>query len=273
MVQRSHTDVCRQCVHFTNVRADADAGAGWLAGSPRVSIDGKPPLKFPLDINNLLLRGSVLRKTGWVIGMAINVGSDSKIVQNMTKAPRKVCEGRRLQPASRPASQCAHPVACLAGIDTLSVVAGCLLAAVVVMTKVNSLAHTGTCTALQGDWCACGWQPLVGNSGLSAKPGCCLLMQVTQLERAMNVLVFVQFTALLVFSAVLAGLDQYWTKANISAKWYLQSLDKWPELPPGPLGWLVSVGAWLAACLCVPLACLREQQTCGLPVAAPCVLS
>lgn len=65
----------------------------WLAGSPCVSIDGKPlqpALKFPLDINNLLLRGCVLRKTEWVIGLAINVGNDSKIVQNMTKAPRKV---------------------------------------------------------------------------------------------------------------------------------------------------------------------------------------
>lgn len=67
----------------------------WLAGSPRVSIDGKPlqpALKFPLDINNLLLRGCVLRKTEWVIGLAINVGNDSKIVQNMTKAPRKVSQ-------------------------------------------------------------------------------------------------------------------------------------------------------------------------------------
>lgn len=52
--------------------------------------DDKAGVKEPVDINNLLLRGSVLRKTEWVIGLAINVGSDSKIVQNMTKAPRKV---------------------------------------------------------------------------------------------------------------------------------------------------------------------------------------
>lgn len=52
--------------------------------------DFQQSYKEPLDINNLLLRGSVLRKTPWVIGMAINVGNDSKIVQNMTKAPRKV---------------------------------------------------------------------------------------------------------------------------------------------------------------------------------------
>jgi magnesium-transporting ATPase (P-type) len=51
--------------------------------------------KQPLDINNLLLRGSVLRKTEWVIGVALNVGKDSKIVKNMTKAPRKV-SARRL---------------------------------------------------------------------------------------------------------------------------------------------------------------------------------
>eukprot|EP00879_Flechtneria_rotunda_P011537 GHRR01012051.1.p2 GENE.GHRR01012051.1~~GHRR01012051.1.p2 ORF type:complete len:102 (+),score=16.18 GHRR01012051.1:549-854(+) len=50
--------------------------------------------KQPLDINNLLLRGSVLRKTDWVIGLALNVGNDSKIVQNMTKAPRKVGQGK-----------------------------------------------------------------------------------------------------------------------------------------------------------------------------------
>lgn len=52
---------------------------------------GGPPVKSPVDINNLLLRGSVLRTTPWAIGMAVNVGRDSKIVQNMTKAPRKVC--------------------------------------------------------------------------------------------------------------------------------------------------------------------------------------
>lgn len=49
-----------------------------------------PDGKSPIDINNLLLRGSILRKTPWAIGMALNVGSDSKIVQNMTQAPRKV---------------------------------------------------------------------------------------------------------------------------------------------------------------------------------------
>jgi len=53
-----------------------------------MSVNG---VKQPLDANNLLLRGSTLRKTPWAIGVAVNVGQDAKIVQNMTKAPRKVC--------------------------------------------------------------------------------------------------------------------------------------------------------------------------------------
>eukprot|EP00877_Chromochloris_zofingiensis_P013907 jgi/Chrzof1/8770/Cz03g23250.t1 len=48
--------------------------------------------KFPLDEKNLLLRGCTLRKTEWAIGVAVNVGWDSKIVQNMTKAPRKITQ-------------------------------------------------------------------------------------------------------------------------------------------------------------------------------------
>jgi magnesium-transporting ATPase (P-type) len=44
----------------------------------------------PLDASNLLLRGSTLRKTDWALGLAVNVGRDTKIVQNMTRAPRKV---------------------------------------------------------------------------------------------------------------------------------------------------------------------------------------
>ncbi|KAI8470537.1 MAG: ATPase, phospholipid transporter [Monoraphidium minutum] len=51
--------------------------------------------KYPLDVNNLLLRGSTLRKTPWAIGLAVNVGRDAKIVQNMTKAPRKVTQLER----------------------------------------------------------------------------------------------------------------------------------------------------------------------------------
>lgn len=57
----------------------------------------------------------------------------------------------------------------------------------------------------------------------------------------MNVLVFVQFSALLVFSAVLAGLDQWWTLSHKTDLWYLPPINRWPELAPGGLGWFVSV--------------------------------
>lgn len=68
----------------------ADCIADQFAEQGHLSAGLNQLRKEPLDINNLLLRGSVLRKTEWVIGLAINVGGDSKIVQNMTKAPRKV---------------------------------------------------------------------------------------------------------------------------------------------------------------------------------------
>lgn len=163
--------------------------------------------KEPLDINNLLLRGSVLRKTPWVIGVAINVGNDSKIVQNMTKAPRKV------------SSRC-----CGGNVLRFGV-------------------HVCRNPQLPGS-SGPGW---VSDSLHVARV---LALQVTQLERAMNVLVFVQFSALLVFSAVLAGLDQWWTIRNSTGKWYLPPINRWPELAPGSLGWFVSVrladrhGSW-----------------------------
>jgi hypothetical protein len=65
---------------------------------------------------------------------------------------------------------------------------------------------------------------------------------VTQLERNMNVLVFVQFTALVVFCAVLAGLDQWWAlRHSAPSWWYLQSQNVYPELPPGISAFFVSV--------------------------------
>ena len=53
-------------------------------------MDVGPAGRQPLDAANLLLRGSTLRKTAWAIGVAVSVGRDTKIMQNMTKAPRKV---------------------------------------------------------------------------------------------------------------------------------------------------------------------------------------
>jgi hypothetical protein len=79
---------------------------------------------------------------------------------------------------------------------------------------------------------------------------------VTQLERNMNVLVFVQFTALVVFCAVLAGLDQWWAlRHSAPSWWYLQSQNVYPELPPGISAFFISV----STDLCVLLA---ELQSC-----------
>ncbi|KAI8466535.1 MAG: hypothetical protein J3K34DRAFT_524465 [Monoraphidium minutum] len=44
----------------------------------------------PLDAHNLMLRGSKLRKTDWVIGAVVFTGPDTKVVRNMLPAPRKV---------------------------------------------------------------------------------------------------------------------------------------------------------------------------------------
>ncbi|CAI2367483.1 unnamed protein product [Moneuplotes crassus] len=43
-----------------------------------------------LKINNMLLRGCVLRNTPFVVGVVVYVGKESKIMKNAKKAPRKV---------------------------------------------------------------------------------------------------------------------------------------------------------------------------------------
>lgn len=45
--------------------------------------------KSPVDINMILLRGSVVRNTGWVVGLVLYTGEDSKIVLNSGATPSK----------------------------------------------------------------------------------------------------------------------------------------------------------------------------------------
>lgn len=44
----------------------------------------------PLDSSNLMLRGSVLRNTAWVMGMAVYTGAETKISLNMRHPPSKM---------------------------------------------------------------------------------------------------------------------------------------------------------------------------------------
>lgn len=37
---------------------------------------------FPLDNNHVVLRGSILANTDWIVGIAIYTGKDTKIVLN-----------------------------------------------------------------------------------------------------------------------------------------------------------------------------------------------
>lgn len=54
----------------------------------RLGKDGKP-LRCPVSLNTVLLRGTVVRNTEWVIGCVAMTGRDSKIVLNSGGTPSK----------------------------------------------------------------------------------------------------------------------------------------------------------------------------------------
>ena len=45
---------------------------------------GPAPTKIPVGPNQLLLRGAQLRNTGWVYGIVINAGHETKLMRNAT---------------------------------------------------------------------------------------------------------------------------------------------------------------------------------------------
>ncbi|KAJ1962718.1 phospholipid transporting ATPase [Dipsacomyces acuminosporus] len=53
------------------------------------SSSAKQAEKDPLNIDNLLLRGSVLRNTRWVVGVTVFTGNDTKIMMNSGETPSK----------------------------------------------------------------------------------------------------------------------------------------------------------------------------------------
>lgn len=54
----------------------------------RLGKDGGP-LKCPVNLNTMLLRGTVLRNTEWVVGVVCMTGRDTKIVMNSGATPSK----------------------------------------------------------------------------------------------------------------------------------------------------------------------------------------
>jgi phospholipid-translocating ATPase len=61
--------------------------------TPASTVSGQQgPKKVPVDINGILLRGSVVRNTSWVIGVVIFTGVHTKQVMNTGKTPSKRSE-------------------------------------------------------------------------------------------------------------------------------------------------------------------------------------
>ncbi|CAH7683306.1 putative aminophspholipid translocase [Phakopsora pachyrhizi] len=55
---------------------------------PKESLSDEP-LKVPVDLNSILLRGTVVRNTEWVIGVVVMTGVDTKIMLNSSATPSK----------------------------------------------------------------------------------------------------------------------------------------------------------------------------------------
>ena len=68
-----------------NASVNTFNGVLWL---PPIE-DGGPSVEIPLNGDNILLRGAVLRNTEWAIGLSCFTGQDTKLVQNSFATPSK----------------------------------------------------------------------------------------------------------------------------------------------------------------------------------------
>jgi len=92
----NHLRSAAKCVQ-AKFSIDADApnvdmfkynGAVHLADG-RLDKAGKDPLRAPVSLNTVLLRGTVIRNTEWVIGVVMATGVDTKIILNSGLTPSK----------------------------------------------------------------------------------------------------------------------------------------------------------------------------------------
>ncbi|KAK4058822.1 hypothetical protein OIO90_000268 [Microbotryomycetes sp. JL221] len=89
---RTSTDI-EQKAKFT-IEAEAPSvnmfnfDAAVVMHDGRLGKDGKP-LRAPVTLNTMLLRGTVVRNTEWVIGVVVMSGRDTKIVMNSGGTPSK----------------------------------------------------------------------------------------------------------------------------------------------------------------------------------------
>lgn len=88
---------CPELTHLHNAKACADPKNSFRADCDRpddnmyklTAVVTMPNGKYPVDIAQTLLRGTILRHTKWVIGLVIYTGEDTKIVLNSGGTPSK----------------------------------------------------------------------------------------------------------------------------------------------------------------------------------------
>lgn len=79
--------------HFSIEAESADVNmftynAAVILHDGRLGKDGNP-MRCPVNLNTVLLRGTVVRNTEWVIGVVVMTGQDTKIVMNSGGTPSK----------------------------------------------------------------------------------------------------------------------------------------------------------------------------------------
>ncbi|TIC68580.1 phospholipid-translocating P-type ATPase [Wallemia mellicola] len=91
---RSPSTIARDC-HGYRIDSEA-ADVNMFKLNAAVVKEGTHPTKSPVDMSTVLLRGTVLRNTKWVIGVVLFTGSDTKIIANSGITPSKRAKTERL---------------------------------------------------------------------------------------------------------------------------------------------------------------------------------